>query len=57
MTRICEGVVTPQRLRCCLLRDARSSKDLLADLKRWAPVLDQIAEAPGGLAALTALLE
>jgi len=40
-----------------LLRDGRSSKSLLDGLKQWAPELAQIAEAPGGLQALTALLE
>jgi len=40
-----------------LLRDARTRKNLLEGLKQWAPELTQIADAPGGLAALTALLE
>ncbi|HYP75234.1 MAG TPA: Rpn family recombination-promoting nuclease/putative transposase [Polyangiaceae bacterium] len=40
-----------------LLRDARSSGNLLAGLKRWARVLAKIAEAPNGLEALAALLE
>jgi predicted transposase YdaD len=40
-----------------LLRDARSGKNLLAGLKRWARVLAKIAEAPSGLEALAALLE
>jgi hypothetical protein len=40
-----------------LLRAARTSENLLADLERWAPVLAQIAEAPNGVAALAALLE
>jgi hypothetical protein len=40
-----------------LLRDARRSPDLLADLGRLATVLRRIADAPGGLAALSALLE
>jgi len=40
-----------------LLRDARSSENLLAALKRWVPMLTEIAEAPNGVAALAALLE
>ena len=45
---------TPDRF---LLRDARSSKNLLADLQRWAHDLAKIAEPPSGVEALAALLE
>jgi len=40
-----------------LLRDARSSQNLLASLERWAILLAEIADAPGGLETLVTLLE
>jgi hypothetical protein len=40
-----------------LLRDARESPDLLAKLRHWYAALRAIADAPGGVAALAALLQ
>lgn len=44
-------------LALLLLRNARRSANLLADLRNWGDLLVAVASAPNGLAAFAALLE